>query len=176
MFDDAFTTCKNGTNGITLFGLMSHDVGPEVFAREINRRPVMLVSPPEPPNTSFLLDELIKDMNTLAVEGMTVTVLGRTFTYKSFLFSWMADAMGRMNLLGIGGPSKYFSFSNCWQHRSFLENGTWYPVRYVDPVKVWVEERGHHLQLYTGKYYDAVCLPLYLPLLSPRNSKMFCYA
>ena len=37
MFDVAFTTCTNGTNGITLFGLMSHDVGPEVFAHEINR-------------------------------------------------------------------------------------------------------------------------------------------
>ncbi len=80
MCDDAFTACTNGTNKITLFGLVSHDVGAEVFAREINRRPVMLVSPPEPPSTSLLLDELIKDMNTLAVEGMTITVLGRTFT------------------------------------------------------------------------------------------------
>ena len=87
MFDDAFTACTNGTNGIILFGLMSNDVGPEVFAREINRRQVMLVSPPEPPSTSLLLDELMKDMNTLAVEGMLVTVLGRTFTYKPFLFS-----------------------------------------------------------------------------------------
>ena len=55
MFDDALTSCTNGTNGITLFGLMSHDVDPEVFAREINRRPVMLVSPPEPPNTFFVV-------------------------------------------------------------------------------------------------------------------------
>ena len=31
MFDDAFTTCTNGFNGITLFGLMSHDAGPEVL-------------------------------------------------------------------------------------------------------------------------------------------------
>jgi len=61
MFDDAFTSCTNNTNGITLFGLMSHDVGHEVFARENNRRLVMLVSPPEPPNTSLLIDELIKD-------------------------------------------------------------------------------------------------------------------
>ncbi len=120
MFDDAFTACTNGTNGITIFGLMSPDVDPEVFAREINRRLVMLVSPPEPPNTS-----LLKDMNTLAVEGMHVTVLGRTFTYKPFLLSWMADAMGRMKLLGIRGPIKYVSCSNCWQHSSFLENGTW---------------------------------------------------
>jgi len=126
MFDDAFTPCTNGTNGITLFGLMSHDVGPEVFPRGINRRPVMLVSPPEPPNTSLLLHELIKDINKLAVESMHVTVLGRALTYsKPFLFSWMADAMGRMKLLGIGGPSKYVSCSNCWQHSSFLENGTW---------------------------------------------------
>ena len=72
MFDNSFTSCTNGTNGVTLFGLMSHDVGPEVFAREINRRQVMLVSPPEPPSTSLLLDELIKDLNTLAVEGMHV--------------------------------------------------------------------------------------------------------
>jgi hypothetical protein len=55
LFDDAFTTCTNGTNGITLFGLLSHDVGPEVFAREISRRLVMLVSPPEPPNNTSLL-------------------------------------------------------------------------------------------------------------------------
>ena len=103
MFDDACTSCTHGTNGITLFGLMSHDVGPKVFAREINRRPVMMVSPPEPPNTSLILDELIKDTNTLEVEGMLVTVLGRTFTYNPFMFSCMADAMDRMELLGIGG-------------------------------------------------------------------------
>ena len=157
MFDNAFTACTNGTNGITLFGLMFHDAGPEVFVREINRRGVLLVSPPEPPNTSLLLDELIKDMNTLAVEGMHVTVMGRTFTYKPFMFSWMADAMGHMKLLGIGGPSKYVSCSNCWQHSSFLENGTWYPASYADPVKVWVEEGGHHLQLYVGNYIMMSC-------------------
>ncbi len=66
MFDDAFTACTNGTNGNTLFGIMSHDVSPGIFSREKNRRPVMLVSPSEPNNTSLLLDELIKDMNTLA--------------------------------------------------------------------------------------------------------------
>jgi len=76
----------------------------------------MLVNPPEPLNTSLVLDELIKDMNTLAVVGMHVTVLGRTFTYTPFLFSWMADTMGRMKLLGIGGPSKHVSCSNCWEH------------------------------------------------------------
>ena len=173
MFDDAFTTCTNGTNGIIIFGLMSHDVGPEVFAREINRRHVMLVSPPESPNTSLLLDELINDMNALAVVGMTVTVLGRVFTYKLFLLSWMADAMGRMKLLGIGGPSKYVSCSNCCQHSSFLENGTWYPAGYADPVKVWVDEGGHHLQLYACKYYVVSCLPLFFSPLSPRNSKTF---
>ena len=81
MFDDTFTACTNNTNGITLFGLMSHYVGPEAFAREINRRPVTLVSLPEPSNTSLLLDELVKDMNTLAVEGMPVTVLGRIFIH-----------------------------------------------------------------------------------------------
>ena len=34
MFDDAFTACTNGTNGITLFGLLPHDVGPEVCPRD----------------------------------------------------------------------------------------------------------------------------------------------
>jgi len=67
----------------------------------------MLARPPEPSNTSLPLDELIKGMNTLAEEGMIVTVLGRTLTYKPVMFSWMADAMGRMKLLRIGGPSKY---------------------------------------------------------------------
>jgi hypothetical protein len=107
---------------------------------------------------------------------MIVTVLGRTFTYKPLLFSWMANAMGRMNLLGIGGPSKYVSCSNCWQHSSFLENGTWYPAGYADPVKVWVEEGGHHLQLYAGDYYEVACLPMSFSSLSPRNSQPFCHA
>ena len=85
-------------------------------------------------------------MTTLAVEGMPVTVLGRAFTYKPFMFSWMADAMGRMKLPGIGGASKYGSCSICWQHCSFLENGTGYPVGYADPVKLRFEEGGHHSQ------------------------------
>jgi len=157
-----FTTCTSGTNGgITLFGLMSNDVGPEVFDRGINRRHVMLVIPPEPPNKSLLLDELIKDTSTRAVEGLHVTVLGRKFTYTQFMFSWMADAMGRMKLLGIRGLSNYVNCSNCWQHSSFLENGTWYLAGYADPVKVWVEGGGHHLQLYAGNYYDVACLPLF---------------
>ena len=87
MFDDAFAACNNGSNGITLFGLMSHDVGPEHFVREMNRPLVMLVIPPEPPNTSLILKELIKEMNKLATEGMTVTVPRRTFIYKPFMFS-----------------------------------------------------------------------------------------
>ncbi len=136
----------------------------------------MLVSPLGPPNTSLLLDELIKDMNTLAVEGKHVTVLGSTFTYKPFLFSWMADVLSRMKLLGIRGSSKYVSCSNCWQHSSFLENGTWYPSVYANQVKVWVEEGGHHLQLYAGNYYDVACPPLFFSSLSPRNSKPFCHA
>jgi hypothetical protein len=103
MLDDAFTTCTNGTNGMNVFGLMCNDVGPEFFAREINRRLVMLVSRPEPPNTSLLLNELIKDMNTLAVEGLFVTVLGRTFTYKPFQFSWMADVTA--NLPQLNDPT-----------------------------------------------------------------------
>jgi len=102
-FADAFTSCAHDNNGITIFGLMSHDVGREVFAREMNRRPMMFVRPPELSNTSLLLDELIKDKNTLAVEVLTVAVLGRTFTYTPFMFCWMADAMGRMKLLGIKG-------------------------------------------------------------------------
>jgi len=74
-------------------------------------------------------------MNTLAVEGMHVTVLEGTFTYKPIMLSLMADAMGRMTLLGIGVPCKYVSCSNFWQHSSFLENGTWYQAGYADPVK-----------------------------------------
>ena len=31
LFDDGFTTFSNGTNGITLLGLMSHDVGPRCY-------------------------------------------------------------------------------------------------------------------------------------------------
>ncbi len=31
MFDDAFTNCTDGINGISLFGLVSHDVGPELL-------------------------------------------------------------------------------------------------------------------------------------------------
>jgi len=56
-FDDGFTTCANRTNGIIMFGLMSHDVGPMHFARDMNGRPLILVSPHEPPNSSLLLDE-----------------------------------------------------------------------------------------------------------------------
>ena len=56
LFDDGFTTCSNGTNGITLLGLMSHDVGPDMLSRKINRRTVMLISPPEPSNTTLLLE------------------------------------------------------------------------------------------------------------------------
>jgi hypothetical protein len=158
MFDDAFIACTNGSNGITLFGLMSHDVGPELFAREINRRPVMLVSPPEPPNTSLLLDELMNDMNILAKEGMQVTISGRTFTYKPFMFSWMADAMDRMKLLGIGGPSKYVSCSNCWEQSSYLHNKTWYPAGYSKHINVWTaaDEGQHQLELYASNYYKYV--------------------
>ncbi len=83
MFGDAFTTCTNVSNGIPLFGLISDDAGPELFAHEINRRPVMLVSPPEPPNTYLILYELIKNMNTLAMDGIIVTISERTFTYKT---------------------------------------------------------------------------------------------
>ena len=120
---------------------------------------MLLVSPPEPLNPSLLLDELIKDMNTLAVEFMIVPVLGRTFTYKPFMLCWMADAMGRIKLLGIGGPSKYVICSNRWQPSSFLENMTWYPDGYANPIKVWVEEGGNQLELYAGNYYDVVVFP-----------------
>jgi hypothetical protein len=54
MFDVVFTTCTNGSNGKTVFGIVSHDVGRELFTRDINWRHVMLVSPLEPPNTSLL--------------------------------------------------------------------------------------------------------------------------
>ena len=153
LFDDGFTTCSNGTNGITLLGLMSHDVGPEMLSREINRRTVMLISPPEPSNTTLLLDELIEDINMLAKDGIKVTHDGRNFTHKAFLFSWMADAIGRMKLLGIGGPAKYVSCSNCWQPSTYLCNGTWYPGGYAKPIRVWVTEGGgHYIDMYAGNY------------------------
>ena len=83
---------------------MSHDVGPDI---------VMLISPPEPSNTTLLLDELIEDIiNMLAKDGIKVTHDGRNFTYEAFLFSCMANAIGRMKLLEIGGPAKYVSCSN----------------------------------------------------------------
>jgi len=115
LFDAGFTTCSNGTNGIPLLGLMSHDVGPEMVSREMNRRTVMLISPPEPSNTTLFLDEIIDDINKLAKDGIKVTHDGCNFTHKAFLISWMSDAIGRMTLLGIGGPAKYVSCSNCWQ-------------------------------------------------------------
>ncbi len=115
LFDDGFTTCSRRTNSITLLGLMSHDVGPKILSREINMRNVTLISPPEPSNTTLLLDELIDDINTLAKDGIKVTYDGRNFTHKAFLFSWMTYAIGRMKLLGIGGPAKYVSCSNRWQ-------------------------------------------------------------
>ena len=87
LFVDGFTTCSNGTYGITLLGLMSHDVGPEMLSRETNMRTVMLISPSEPSNTTLLLDELIDDIDKLAKDGIKVTHDGRNFTHKAFLFS-----------------------------------------------------------------------------------------
>ncbi len=98
-FDDEFTACSKGTNGITLLGRMSHDVGPEMLSREMNMRIVMLISPPEPSNTTLLLDELIDAINKLAKDGVKVTYDGRNFTHKALFFSWMANAIGRMKLL-----------------------------------------------------------------------------
>jgi hypothetical protein len=91
LFDDGFTTCLNGTNGKTLFGLMSHDVGPEMLSREIDKRTMMSIRPPEPSNTTLLLDELIQDIYKLAKDGIKVTHDGRNFTHKAFLFSWVAE-------------------------------------------------------------------------------------
>jgi hypothetical protein len=54
--ENGFTTCANGTKGITIFGLMSHDVGPMHFARDMNIRPLILVSPHEPPSSSLLME------------------------------------------------------------------------------------------------------------------------
>jgi len=153
LFDDGFTTSSNGTNGITLLGLMTHDVGPEMLSREINMRTVMLTSSPEPSNTTLLLDELIDDINKLAKDRIKVTHDGRNFTHKAFLFSWMADVIGRMKLLGIGGHAKYVSCSNCWQPITYLCKGTWYPCGYAKPIKVWVAEGGgHYVDMYLGNY------------------------
>ena len=82
---------------------------------------------------------------------MQVTHDGRTFTYKAFLFSWMADAMARMKLLGIGGPGKYIGCSNCWQRSTYLIGTTWYPAGYAVPVRHWLSEGGQqYVDLYAG--------------------------
>ena len=128
-------------------------VGPEMLSREINMRNVMLISPPEPSNTTLLLGELIDDIAKLAKDGIKVTHDGRNFTYKAFLFSWMAYAIGRMTLLDIDGPAKYVSCTNCWQPSTYLCNGTWYPSGYAKPIKVWVTEgRGYYVDMYGCNY------------------------
>jgi hypothetical protein len=66
---------------------MSHDVGPMHFARDMNRRPLMLVSPPEPPNSSLFLEELIENIRKMADIGTQVTCGGRNFRYMAFFFS-----------------------------------------------------------------------------------------
>ncbi len=153
LFDDGFTTCSNGTNGITLLGLMSHDVGPEMLSREIIRRTVMLINPPESSNTTLLLDMSIDDINKLAKDGIKVTRDGRNFTHKAKFFSWMADAIGRMKLLGIDGPEKYVSCSNCWQSSTYLCNGAWYPGGYAKSIRARVTEGGGHYEdMYSGNY------------------------
>ncbi len=112
----------------------------------------MLIRPPEPSNTTLLLDELICGINMLAKDGIKVTRDVRNLTHKAFLFSWMAYAIGRMKLLGIGRPAKYVSCSNCWQPSTYVCNGTWYPGGYVKPIRVWVAEGGgHYVDIYVGK-------------------------
>ena len=99
------------------------------------------------------MNELIDDINTLAKDGIKVTHGGMNFTYKAFLFSWVADASGRMKLLGIGGPANYVSFSKCWQHGTYLCKGTWYPGGYAKPIRVWVTEGGgHYVDMYASNY------------------------
>jgi hypothetical protein len=164
--DDGFTPCANGTNGITIFGLMSHDVGPMHFARDMDRRPLILVSPPEPLNTSLLLEELTENIHKMADIGMQVTHGGRTFTYKAFLFSWMANTMARMKLLGTGGPGKYIGCLNCWQIISYLVETTWYPAGHIFPIRHCVLEGGEqYVDLYAGdKFWQrshAILLEIY---------------
>ena len=65
----------------------------------------------------------------------------------------MADAIGRMDFLGIGGPAKYASCSNGWQHSTYLCNGTWYPGGYAAPIRVWVTEGGgHYVDMYADNF------------------------
>lgn len=161
-FDDGFTMCTNGTNGITLFGVQSHDVAATYIGKEINRRPFMVVGPPEPSNTSLLLDEFVKEANSLMTSGVTVKHLGQTIQYTPFLVGWMADAMARAKLLGIGGPGKLISCGNCWQHSSFLLGTKWYPAGYAKAILRWTTEGGgRYLELYAG--LTACCLPAYPP-------------
>lgn len=157
-FDDGFTMCTNGTNGITLFGIQSLDVPASISGKKMNRRPFLVVGPPEPKNTSLLLEEFVEDANTLCTEGITVQRHGQDMQYTAFLTGWMADAIARAKLLGIGGPGKMISCGNCWQHPSFLVGTTWYPAGYATPILRWTSEGGgHFLELYAG--LPACCAP-----------------
>jgi hypothetical protein len=63
----------------------------------------------------------------------------------------MADAMARMKLLGIGGPSKYIGCSNCWQRSSYLVGTTWNPAGFAVHIRHWLVEGGeHYADLYAG--------------------------
>ena len=113
----------------------------------------MLASPSEPSYATLLLEELIDDINKLAIDCIMVTHDGSNFTHKAFYFSWMADAIGRMKIIGIGGPAKYIICSKCRQPSTYLCNGTWYPGGYAKPIRIQVTEGGgHYVNMYSGNY------------------------
>ena len=142
IWDDGFTTCNNGKNSLTAFGIQSRDVPNSHYAREMNRRLIMLVGSPEPSNTSLILDELIEEANDLMKHGMEVTFNGRTFTYYLFPGHWSCDAIAREKLLQMGGPGRVIPCPACNQHATFLIGTTRYIGGYSEPVEKWLDDEG----------------------------------
>ena len=136
IYDDAFTMCTNGTNGMTLFGIETFDLPYSHASREMNRRVFMIVTPPEPPNTSLILGEAIKEMNELAENGITVRHprSGNPFKYFPYMEGWLVDAKARPLLIQFGGPGRLLCCSTCGLMSTYLDGTTYYPGAYAYPV------------------------------------------
>lgn len=136
IYNDGFTMSINGTNGMTLFGIETLDVPYSHSSKEMNRRPFMLVTPPEPPNTSLILGEAISEINELAERGVMVRHprTGNPFRYFPFMEAWMADAKARAMLLQLGGPGRLLTCATCGLMSTYLEGTTYYPGAYAYPV------------------------------------------
>ena len=63
---------------------MTHDVGPMHFVKDINGQPLLRVIPPEPSNSSLLLEELIEDINIMVDVGIQVDHDGRSLCVRLF--------------------------------------------------------------------------------------------